>query len=293
MKATVQFQQRWLPYGLVAPQLAITLIFFFWPAWQAIEQSFYKVSAFGDSKQFVGLANYVRLWADPLYLEALTTTVWLSLWVVVIGLALALLLALAADHVLKGARFYQTLLILPYAVAPAIVGVLWAFMFAPDLGIVAVWLKQLGLVWQPKLNPQQAMSVLIGASVWKQVSYNFLFFLAGLQAIPKSLLEAAAIDGAKPLRRFKDVVWPLLAPTTFFLIVMNVVYAFFDTFAIIDTITQGGPGTATSTLVYGVYKSAFKSYDYGASGAQSVVLMALVMLLTLLQFKYIEKKIHY
>ena len=293
MEKRVRFRSAWLPWALVAPQLAIVLIFFFWPAGQALYQSVLEQDAFGTSTEFVGLQNFERLWADETYLESFKTTAVFSVLVAVCGLSIALLLAVMADRVIKGAGVYKTLLIWPYAVAPAVAGVLWLFLFASPMGVVAFLLQSLGLDWNHMLKSEHAMALIVMAAVWKQISYNFLFFLAGLQSIPKSLIEAAAIDGASPARRFWTIVFPLLSPTTFFLLVINVVYAFFDTFAIVDAATQGGPGKSTSILVYKVYYDGFKALDMGGSAAQSVILMAIVIALTVIQFRYVERKVQY
>lgn len=289
----VRFKSRWLPWVLVAPQLAVILVFFFWPAGQALYQSVLQSDAFGTSVEFVGLENFRRLWADQTYLASFKTTAVFSALVAFFGLSVALLLAVMADRVVRAGAVYKTLLIWPYAVAPAVAGVLWLFMFAPSIGIVSYWLRQGGLEWNHLLNGDHAMTLIVMAAVWKQISYNFLFFLAGLQSIPKSLIEAAAIDGAGPWRRFWTVQFPLLSPTTFFLLVINVVYAFFDTFAIVDAATEGGPGKDTAILVYKVYYDGFKALDLGGSAAQSVVLMVIVMLLTVLQFRYVERRVNY
>ncbi|MFM1989816.1 MAG: sn-glycerol-3-phosphate transporter permease U [Pseudomonadota bacterium] len=289
----VRFRSRWLPYLLIAPQMAVVLAFFFWPAGQALWQSALSQDAFGTSTQFVGLENFERLFGDASYLASFRTTAVFSLLVAVVGLSLALLLAVMADRVLQGATIYRTLLIWPYAVAPAVAGVLWLFMFAPSIGVVSHALRALGYDWNHLLDGGDAMALIVMASVWKQISYNVLFFLAGLQSIPKSLIEAAAIDGARPWRRFWTIVFPLLSPTTFFLLVINVVYAFFDTFAIVDAATHGGPGKDTSILVYKVYYDGFKALDLGGSAAQSVVLMAIVIALTVVQFRYVERKVQY
>jgi sn-glycerol 3-phosphate transport system permease protein len=293
MEKRVRFNSWWLPWLLVAPQMAIVLVFFFWPAGQALYQSVLQQDAFGMSTEFVGLANFQRLWADDTYLASFKTTAVFSLLVAVCGLTIALLLAVMADRVLKGSSVYKTLLIWPYAVAPAVAGVLWVFMFASPMGVVAYALQMLGIDWNHMLNGQHAMALIVMAAVWKQISYNFLFFLAGLQSIPKSLIEAAAIDGASPWHRFRTIIFPLLSPTTFFLLVINVVYAFFDTFAIVDASTQGGPGKDTAILVYKVYYDGFKALDMGGSAAQSVILMAIVIALTVVQFRFVEKKVQY
>jgi sn-glycerol 3-phosphate transport system permease protein len=282
-----------LPWALLAPQAVVIAVFFFWPAGQALLQSLQQQDAFGTSVQWAGLDNFRNLWRDETYLASFRTTAIFSTLVASLGIVLSLILAVFADRVLRGATFYKTLLIWPYAVAPAVAGVLWLFMFSPSIGIVAYALRTLGIEWNQLLNSGQAMALVVMAAVWKQISYNFLFFLAGLASIPKSLIEAAAIDGARPWRRFWTIQLPLLSPTTFFLLVINVVYAFFDTFAIIDAATQGGPGQATAILVYRVYYDGFKAMDLGGSAAQSVVLMAIVIALTVVQFRFVEKKVNY
>jgi sn-glycerol 3-phosphate transport system permease protein len=289
----VVFRSPWLPYVLVAPQMAITLVFFFWPAAQALYQSLLIEDAFGASTQFVWLDNFRTLFGDEGYLNSMRVTLIFSGLVAVIGLSVSLLLAVMADRVLRGATVYKTLLIWPYAVAPAVAAILWLFMFNPTLGIVAHALDSMGIGWDHLINPDQALILIVIAAVWKQISYNFRFFLAGLQSIPRSLIEAAAIDGAGPMRRFWTIVFPLLSPTTFFLLVVNVVYAFFDTFGIVDAATSGGPGRATEILVYKVYVDGFKGLDLGGSAAQSVVLMAIVIGLTFIQFRWIERKVQY
>ncbi|GIL04974.1 MAG: sn-glycerol-3-phosphate ABC transporter permease UgpA [Burkholderiaceae bacterium] len=293
MEKRVVFRSAWLPFALVAPQLAITIVFFFWPASQAIWYSFQLQDAFGLKTQFVGLQNFYTLFKDPHYLQSFRVTAIFSFAVAAIGIALSLLLAVFADRVVRGAMAYKTLLIWPYAVAAAVAGVLYAFMFAPSIGIVTFWLKGLGVHWNWVIDGDQAMLLVIMAAVWNHISYNFLFFLAGLQSIPRSLIEAAAIDGAGPWRRFWTIVFPLLSPTAFFLLVVNVVYAFFGTFGIIDATTQGGPATSTQILVYKVYHDGVKAGDLGGSSAQSVVLMAIVIALTVVQFRYIERKVQY
>jgi len=289
----VRFKSRWLPWALIAPQMAIIAVFFYLPAVQVVYQSVLQQDAFGTSTEFVGWLNFERLWTDDSYLDSFRTTALFSVLVAFFGLAIALLLAVMADAVVKGAGWYKTLLIWPYAVAPAIAGVLWLFMFAPSVGIVSYALHALGFDWNHLLNGTHAMALIVMAAVWKQISYNFLFFLAGLQSIPKSLLEAAAIDGAGRWRRFWSIVFPLLSPTTFFLLVINVVYAFFETFAIVDAATHGGPGKDTAILVYKLYYDAFKALDLGASAAQSAVLMVIVIALTVVQFRYVEKRVQY
>jgi sn-glycerol 3-phosphate transport system permease protein len=293
MEKRVFFRSGWLPWLLLTPQMLVILVFFFWPAGQALFQSLQQQDPFGTSVEFVGLDNFRQLFDDPSYVESFKTTALFSVLVAGIGISLSLMLAVFADRVTRGATFYKTMLILPYAVAPAVAAVLWVFMFSPSLGVVAYALGKLGIDWNHLLNSGHAMTLIVMASVWKQISYNFLFFLAGLQSIPKSLIEAAAIDGARPWRRFWTVQFPLLSPTTFFLLVINVVYAFFDTFAIVDAATQGGPGKDTAILVYKVYYDGFKAMDLGGSAAQSVVLMLIVVALTVIQFRYVEKKVNY
>jgi sn-glycerol 3-phosphate transport system permease protein len=293
MEKKVRFKSLWLPWALIAPQMFVVLVFFFWPAGRAIYQSVLSEDAFGTSSEFVGLENFTRLFNDATYLQSFQTTAVFSLLVAVCGLTLALLLAVMADRVIRGAGIYKTLLIWPYAVASAIAGVVWLFMFASPMGVVAFTLRALGMNWNHLLDPGDAMALIVIAAVWKQISYNFLFFLAGLQSIPRALIEAAAIDGASPWYRFRTIVFPLLSPTTFFLLVINVVYAFFDTFAIVDAATHGGPGKATSILVYKVYYDGFKAMDLGGSAAQSVILMLIVVALTVVQFKFVERKVQY
>ena len=289
----VVFRSTWLPWLLLAPQLAVIGVFFFWPAAQAIVQSMQQQDAFGTSKEFVGLENFRSLFHDASYLASFKITAQFSVLVAFFGIAVSLLLAVFADRVIRGALAYKTLLIWPYAVAPAVAGVLWLFMFAPSIGVVSYALRKAGVNWNHLLNADQAMALIVMAAVWKQISYNFLFFLAGLQSIPKSLIEAAAIDGAGPWRRFWSIVFPLLSPTTFFLLVINVVYAFFDTFGIVDAATEGGPGKDTAILVYKLYYDGFKALDLGGSAAQSVVLMAIVVVLTVIQFRFVEKRVNY
>lgn len=293
MEKRVLFRSRWLPWALLLPQLLIISVFFFWPAGQALLQSFQQQDTFGLSTEWVGLENFERLFQDPGYLASFKTTAYFSVLVAVIGLSLALLMAVFADRIVRGVMVYRTLLIMPYAVAPAVAAVMWVFMFSPSIGPVAWALEEIGIPWNHLLKGEHAMALIVAAAIWKQFSYNFLFFVAGLQSIPKSLIEAAAIDGAGPWRRFWTIQFPLLSPTTFFLLVMNVVYAFFDTFAIVDAATSGGPGKETSILVYKVYYDGFKAMDLGSSAAQSVVLMGIVIALTVIQFRYVERKVNY
>ena len=293
MEKRVLFRSGWLPWLLIAPQMAVILVFFFWPASQAIVQSLQSEDAFGTSTEWVGLENFKTLFNDPAYIESFKITALFSALVAGCGIAISLVLAIFADRILRGGLFYKTFLIIPYAVAPAIAGVLWVFMFSPTLGIVAYGLGLLGFEWNHLLNSTHAITLIVVAAVWKQISYNFLFFLAGLQSIPKALIEAASIDGAGPLRRFLMIQFPLLSPTTFFLLVINIVYAFFDTFAIVHATTEGGPGRDTAILVYKVWHDGFRALDLGGSAAQSVVLMAIVVVLTVIQFRYVEKKVQY
>jgi sn-glycerol 3-phosphate transport system permease protein len=293
MRRKVVFNNKVLPYVLLAPQLVITLVFFFWPAGQAVYMSVLQQDAFGESVRFAGAANFAAVLADPDYVRALWRTAYFSVAVTGFSLVPALVLAVMADRVIRGGTVYKTIVIVPYAIAPAVAGVLWLFLFNPSVGVIAYALRAAGVPWNPTLDGAHAMILVIIAASWKHVSYAFLFFLAGLQAIPRSLLEAAAIDGASESRRFWAIVFPLLSPTTFFLLVVGVVYAFFDTFGIIHAVTAGGPAKATEILVYKVYYDGVHALDLGGSSAQSVILMAIVIALTALQFRYIERKVHY
>jgi sn-glycerol 3-phosphate transport system permease protein len=293
VSARVTFPNRLLPYLLLAPQIAITLVFFFWPASQALYQSTLREDPFGLRSAFIGLGNFKKVLADPNYINSVEVTAVFSGCTAILALAAALLLAVMADRVVRGRGLYRTLLIWPYAVAPAVAGMLWLFLFNPTLGTFAYLLRDAGINWDPLLNGPQAMTLVIGAAAWKQISYNFLFFLAGLQSIPASIIEAAAIDGAGPAKRFWTIVFPLIAPTSFFLLVINIVYAFFDTFGIIHAVTGGGPAKATETLVYKVYNDGFVNLQLGISAAESVILMAIVIALTAIQFRTIERRVHY
>jgi sn-glycerol 3-phosphate transport system permease protein len=293
MEKRALFSSRIVPYALLLPQLAITVVFFYWPASQAVWQSFLLEDAFGLSSEFVGFENYRYLFRQPEYYKAVATTALFSTLVAALSLSLALLLASQADKRIRGGPAFKTLLIWPYAVAPAVAGVLWIFMFHPSLGTLARPLRWLGLDWNPLLNGNHAMALLVLSATWKQISYNFLFFLAGLQSIPRSVIEAAAIDGARPARRFWTIVFPLLSPTTFFLLVVTIVYVFFETFGIIDAVTGGGPAGRTTTLVYKVYADGRLGGDLGGSAAQSVILMGIVIALTAIQFRYVERKVQY
>ena len=287
------FSGKLLPYLLVLPQLAVSLIFFYWPALQALEQSFLVQDAFGLSTEFVWFENYVNLLQTPEYYQAIGVTFVFSALVAFFSLTLGLLLATMANRSITGVQVYRTFLIIPYAVAPAVASVLFIFMFQPGLGMIARALQRSGIDWNPVLNGTHAMILVVIVAVWNQISYNFLFFLAGLQAIPAALHEASAIDGASPRRRFWTIVFPLLAPTSFFLIVVNIVYAFFDTFGVIHNVTQGGPAKATEILVYKVWYDGIVGLDLGGSAAQSAVLMAIVVALTAIQFRFIERRVHY
>jgi sn-glycerol 3-phosphate transport system permease protein len=293
MLKRVHFPSGVLPYLLVAPQVAITLVFFIWPASQAVYQSFLLEDAFGLSSEFVWFENFAYIAQDKQYLSSFGRTMFFSLAVAVLSMSMALILAGFADRVVRGATAYRTLLIWPYAVAPVLAGALFVFMFNPTLGIFPYMLEFIGYDWNHYLRGGQAMALVIMAAAWKQIAYNFLFYLAAMQSIPRSVIEAAAIDGAGPMRRFRDIVFPLVSPTTFFLLVINAIYAFFDTFGIIHAITQGGPANATTILVYKVYNDGFVGLDLGGSAAQSVILMALVIAMTVVQFRYIEKKVEY
>jgi sn-glycerol 3-phosphate transport system permease protein len=293
MDRRVVFSGRLFPVALLLPQLAVTVIFFFWPAGQAIVQSVQGGDAFGLTVRFVGWDNFRTLFADPDYIFSFLVTALFSVAVAILALAPGLLFAVMADRVVRGATIYKTVLLLPYAIAPAVAGVLWMFLFNPSIGVVAYWLTRAGVDWNYFLNAKQAMALVILAAAWRQIAYNFLFFLAGLQAIPAALLEASAIDGATPRRRFWTIVFPLLAPTTFFLVIVNMVYAFFDTFGVIHNVTQGGPDRATEILVYKVWYDGIVGLDLGGSAAQSVVLMAIVIALTAIQFRFIERGVHY
>jgi sn-glycerol 3-phosphate transport system permease protein len=287
------FPNKLLPYGLLAPQLAITIIFFLWPAGQAIKSSFEREDPFGFRTTFIWFQNYVRLFADPEYLNSLNRTVIFAVGVTAISMTVSLLLAAAVNRLLRSGKTYTTLLVWPYAVAPVVAGILWWFMFNPTIGIVPYLLEMVDIRWNHRIRGNDAMVLVVLAASWKQISYNFLFFVAGLQSVPRSLIEAAAIDGAGPFKRFWTIVFPLLSPTTFFLMIININYAMFDTFGIIDGTTQGGPAGATNTLVYKVYADGFLGLNIGSSSAQSVVLMAIVIFLTVIQFRYVERRVQY
>ncbi|MGI9525147.1 MAG: sn-glycerol-3-phosphate ABC transporter permease UgpA [Hyphomicrobiaceae bacterium] len=293
MLKRVHFGPSVLPYLLVAPQILITVVFFLWPAVQALYQSLLIQDAFGLSTKFVWFDNFKALFSDPLYFDAFKRTIAFSFFVAFLSMSLALVFAAMVDRIVRARMVYQTLLIWPYAVAPVVAGALWMFMFDPTLGIGAYWLRGFGYDWNFRLNGNEAMALIVFAASWKQISYNFLFFLAGMHAIPRSLIEAAAIDGAGPFRRFTSIIFPLLSPTTFFLLVVNIVYAFFDTFGIVHAVTKGGPGNDTVILVYKVFSDGFVGLDLGSSAAQSVILMIVVIGLTVVQFRYVEKRVAY
>ncbi len=293
MEKRVTFDNKMLPYLLVAPQIIITLVFFFWPSGQTIWQSLLIEDAFGGNTKFVWFDNFVTLFHDEGYYASVRLTLVFSFLVAAIGLGFSLLLAVMADRIVRGATAYKTFLVWPYAVAPAVAGVLWGFLFNPSVGVVAWMLKSIGIDFNYVSNGNQALLLVVIAAVWNQVSYNFLFFLAGLQSIPKSLIEAAAIDGAGPGRRFWDIVFPLLSPTGFFLLVVNIIYAFIGTFGVVDALTKGGPGRATEIMVFKLYNDGFRGQDLGGSATQSVVLMAVLVLLTFIQFRFIERRVHY
>jgi sn-glycerol 3-phosphate transport system permease protein len=293
MEKRVTFHERWLPYLLVGPQIVITLVFFFWPSGQALYQSVLIEDAFGGNSKFVWFENFAQLFRDDSYAHSARLTVVFSFLVAAIGLAVSLLLAVMADRVIRGATGYKAFLVWPYAVAPAVAGVLWGFLFNPSVGIIAWMLQGVGIEFNYVINGNQALLLVVIAAVWNQISYNFLFFLAGLQSIPKSLIEAAAIDGAGPGRRFWDIIFPLLSPVGFFLLVVNIIYAFFGTFGVVDSLTKGGPGKATEILVFKVFNDGFRGQDLGGSSAQSVILMIVVIALTVVQFRFIERRVHY
>ena len=287
------FPNKLLPYALLAPQLAITAIFFLWPAGKALQQSVLREDPFGLKSQFVGAANFLLVLRDPLYLDSALLTVWTSVLIVFLAMALGLMLAAAADGVTHAAGVYETVLLVPYAIAPAVAGVIWYFLLHPSIGILAHALQALGYPWNYQIRSQDALAFVVAAAAWKQIPYNFLFFVAALRSIPKSLIEGAAIDGAGPFSRFFYIIVPLISPTTFFLVVVNLIYAVFDTFGTIHATTRGGPGEATNTLIFKVYNDGFVGLNLGSSSAQSVILMAVVIILTLLQFRYVEKKVTY
>jgi sn-glycerol 3-phosphate transport system permease protein len=293
MEKRVVFKNKVLPYLLVAPQIIITIVFFIWPAFMALYQSVLQQDIFGLSTVFVGLDNFKDIFGNSIYLNSIKVTMIFSFSVAAIAMSCALLLAAMADRAIRGSTVYKTFIIWPYAIAPVVAAVLWYFLFNPTVGMISFFLKSIGVDWNFTLNGFQAMLLVIMAAAWRQISYNFLFFLAGLQAIPKPFLEAAAIDGASPSKRFWTISFPLLSPTVFFLLVMNLVYAFFDTFGVIHAITEGGPDEATNIMVFKIYHDSFESLDFGGSAAQSVILMIIVIALTVIQFRYIERRVHY
>jgi sn-glycerol 3-phosphate transport system permease protein len=287
------FDNKLLPYVLLTPQLVITIIFFFWPAWQAVYQSLLRQDPFGLRTSFAWFENFTHVLGEATYLNAVGITTLFSLAVIVLAMGSGLLLAVTADKGIRGAALYKTLLIWPYAVAPAVSASLWLFIFHPSIGLLGRSLNQAGVRWDYSLNGAQALVLVVLAATWKQVSYNFIFFLAGLQSIPKSVIEAASVDGASSRQRFWKVIFPLLSPTTFFLLVVNVIYAFFDTFGVIHSLTRGGPGKATETLIYKLWVDGVVNLDLGSSSAQSVILLFVVITLTAIQFRYVERRVHY
>ena len=288
------FSNRVLPYLLILPQLIVTLTFFYWPALQGLFQALMRSDPFGLHNQFIWFENFIDLFKDPLYLKSIVVTLMFSFAVATVSISTGLFIASMANRALRFKAVTRTLLIWPYAVAPAISGILWLFLLHPSYGIVALTIKSwFGMDWNPVLRGSDAMIMVIMASAWKQISYNFVFFMAGLQAVPHSLIEAAVMDGASPFRRFWAITFPLLSPTLFFVTVMNLIYSFFETFGVIHTVTQGGPGGATNILVYKVYQDGFIGLNLGSSAAQSIVLMSLIVVITIVQFKYVERKVHY
>ena len=293
MNQKIYYHNKLLAYLLIAPQILITLIFFIWPAAQALYQSFLVEDAFGLGSEFVWFENFIFLFEDEYYLDSFGRTALFSFLVAFVSMSFSLILAGFAERVIRGELIYKSLLIWPYAVAPVLAGALWIMLFDPSLGLITYYLKYFDVEWNYKLNGTQAMILVVLASAWKQVAYNFLFFLAGIHAIPKSLIEAAALDGSGPIKRFWTIIFPLISPVTFFLLVINTVYAFFDTFGIIHVMTQGGPANSTEILVYKLYNDGFIGLDLGGSAAQSVILMFIVISLTIFQFRFIEKKVEY
>jgi sn-glycerol 3-phosphate transport system permease protein len=293
MKRTV-FRNRWLPYALVAPQLAVTIAFFFWPAFDSLRLSLYRASPFGDRLIFIGLGNFQRLLADPAYFRSVATSFVYSALVTFVGLAVALLLASLANAKIRGLAIYRALLLWPYGIAPAVAGVIWMFVFHPSFGVLP-YLLSFVTAYQFNwfLKGWVALVLIVVAAIWKQFGYNLAFYLAGLQAIPGSVLEAASVDGAGPIRRFFAITFPLLSPVTFFLFTLNMTFSFFDTFGLVHAVTQGGPGDATSILVFRAWKDGFEGLQLGYSAAQSVILMLLVVALTAAQFRFAEKKVTY
>jgi sn-glycerol 3-phosphate transport system permease protein len=288
------FTSKRLPYLLILPQFLITATFFYWPALQGLAQSVMRSDPFGHHSTFIWLENFTALFTDPLYLKSIGTTLFFSASVATVSISVGLFIATMANRALKAKALIRTMLVWPYAVAPAISGILWLFLLHPSYGVVAIAIKRwLGIDWNPVLDGKDALFMVVMASAWKQISYNFIFFIAGMQAIPGSLIEAAAMDGASPFRRFWKITLPLLSPTLFFVTVMNIIYSFFETFGVIHMMTQGGPGGATNILVYKVYQDGFIGLDLGSSAAQSIVLMSLIIVITLLQFKYVERKVQY
>jgi sn-glycerol 3-phosphate transport system permease protein len=288
------FASKRLPYLLILPQILVTATFFYWPALQGLVQSVMRSDPFGHHSTFIWLENFTALFTDPLYLKSIGTTLFFSASVAAVSISIGLFIATMANRALKAKALIRTMLVWPYAVAPAISGILWLFLLHPSYGVIAIAIKRwLGIDWNPVLDGKDALFMVVMASSWKQISYNFIFFIAGMQAIPGSLIEAAAMDGASPFRRFWKITLPLLSPTLFFVTVMNIIYSFFETFGVIHMMTQGGPGGATNILVYKVYQDGFIGLDLGSSAAQSIALMTLIIVITVFQFKYVERKVQY
>ncbi len=293
MQRTV-FKSRWLPYLLVAPQLAVTVLFFFWPAVKSLQLSVYRVSPFGDRSTFVGLENFTKLLADPDYYASVLNSFLFAGGVTGLSVLGSLVLAGLATQKIRGLAVYRTLLLWPYGIAPAVAGIIFLFIFHPAYGILPYLLSFVtAYEFNWLLKGWVAMTLVIVATAWTHLGYNIAFYIAGLLAIPASVMEAADVDGAGPLRRFTAIVFPLVSPVTFYLVVLNMVFAFFESFGVIDAVTKGGPGQATEIMVYKLYKDGFIGLNLGSSGAQSVILMAVVIGLTVLQFRFAEKKVTY
>lgn len=285
--------QRFYAWLFIVPQLVITLVFFIWPACNALLQSFFYTDAFGLHKKFAGLLNFTDLFFDPSYAKAIGVTFIIAVSVTACTMVLGLLMAVLVSHRGCSQRIYKSLLIWPYAVAPAVAAILWRFLCHPTLGWLTQVLHAIGIHFDYVNHVSQALLVVILTASWQQFSYNFLFYFAALKAIPSSLIDAAIIDGASSRQRFWQIIFPLLSPTTFFLLIMNLMYGFFDTFGIIQVMTHGGPGNSTTNLIYKVYRDGFEGMDLGSSSAQSVLLMVIVVIVSLIQFKYLERKVHY
>jgi sn-glycerol 3-phosphate transport system permease protein len=293
MHKRVLFDDRLLPYLLVAPQLLIIFVFFYWPSGQALFWAFTLEPPFGGAARWVGWRNFEDVLASPTYRRAVLNTLVFALSTSAISLFLGLVFAIFADRGLRGIVIYKTAVMWPYAVAAPVAAVIWQFIFQPSIGFVGMLNHWRPGIWNPNTNGLHAMVMVVVASCWISITFNFVFFLAGLQAIPNSLVEAAAMDGAGPVRRWFDLVFPLISPTFFLLIVLNVSTSFTEGFGVINVMTQGGPGGATEILVYKIYRDGFLGLDFSSSSAQSVILMGLVIMVTLLQFRIIERRVHY